>query len=210
MNATKTFLNLPSKKRLKIVDAAIEEFANHTYSESNLDRIASASGVSKGSLFQYLDNKSAFYCYSVSESLDRSWEFYQDYMSRHATTDCFSTLAETILNLSYLKKKEPNLAALYLRVVYTKNSHRRDELFEKYVSRNNNIIEQLVIDGLEAGFIDPQIPAGIVRFHVHAVGSHLTYLILSGDDPRWLPRSPKRLREFVEESVGLLRRALAP
>lgn len=210
MNASTTFLNLPFEKRMKILDAAIEEFANHTYSESNLDRIAASSGVSKGSLFQYFENKSSFYCFSVSESLDRSWKFYQDYISRHPTTDCFSTLTETILNLGHLKRKKPHLAALFLRVVYTSNSHRRDELFEKYISRNNGIIEQLVADGLEDGFIDPMIPAGVVRFHIHAVGSHLTYLILSGDDPRWLPRGPKRLRAFVEESVALLRRALLP
>jgi len=210
MNATMTFCNLMQDKKKKIIDAAIDEFATHTYDEANLDRIAANSGVSKGSLFQYFENKSNFYCYSIRMALERAWEFHQLYMRRRKPADCFETLVDIVMSMHELKKKASHLAALYLRVVYTKDSHRREELFQQYVSRNDEVFNELIDSGQKGGWIDAAIPTDIVKFHLHAVGSHLTYLILSDDDARWLPKSPKRLRDFVENAVTLSERALNP
>jgi AcrR family transcriptional regulator len=52
-----TFHNLPEAKREKLLAAAIDEFAAHPFREASLDRIAAAAGVSKGSLYQYFDDK---------------------------------------------------------------------------------------------------------------------------------------------------------
>ena len=52
-----TFFNLPTEKRDKIIDAAIEQFAELHYSKVTVDQIVKSAGIPKGSFYQYFENK---------------------------------------------------------------------------------------------------------------------------------------------------------
>ena len=60
---TQTFLNLPREKRERILNAAIEEFGQRNVQEANLANIISAAGISRGSWYQYFENKEDMYVY---------------------------------------------------------------------------------------------------------------------------------------------------
>lgn len=64
-----TFHNLATEKRERLVRASIAEFAAHPYREASLDRIAAAAGVSKGSLYQYFEDKADLYRHVVMDEL---------------------------------------------------------------------------------------------------------------------------------------------
>lgn len=59
----KTFENLSEEKKLRIINSAIEEFANKGYKRATVDNIVSKAGISKGSIFQYFKNKERLYLY---------------------------------------------------------------------------------------------------------------------------------------------------
>lgn len=61
-----TFFNLDPDKRQRVIDAAIHEFGRHPFPQANLGRIAQAAGVSKGSMYQYFDNKVDLYGWLVT------------------------------------------------------------------------------------------------------------------------------------------------
>ncbi|MCB2181163.1 MAG: TetR/AcrR family transcriptional regulator [Desulfobulbaceae bacterium] len=56
-----TFNNLPAEKRDKIVGAAMREFSRQGYQKASINTIVKAAGISKGSLYQYFDNKEALF-----------------------------------------------------------------------------------------------------------------------------------------------------
>src|SRR3989339_205468 len=56
-----TFANLPPEKRESIVRAAVAEFAEQGYQRASLNSIVRRLGISKGSLYQYFDNKEALF-----------------------------------------------------------------------------------------------------------------------------------------------------
>jgi AcrR family transcriptional regulator len=58
---TDTFHNLPTKKRDRILEAAITEFAAHPYDAASLSNIARQAEIGKGSLYQYFENKKDLY-----------------------------------------------------------------------------------------------------------------------------------------------------
>lgn len=60
---TRTFLNLPEEKQKRILNAAIEEFGKRNVQEANLSNIISMAGISRGSLYQYFENKEDMYVY---------------------------------------------------------------------------------------------------------------------------------------------------
>jgi len=64
-----TFHNLPEPKRRRLIEAALDEFATQPYANASLDRIAANAEVSKGSLYQYFEDKADLYQHLVLTEL---------------------------------------------------------------------------------------------------------------------------------------------
>ncbi len=60
-----TFFNLPEDKKNKIMKSALVEFASYPYSSASVNRIVGRSQISKGSLYQYFNDKKDLYLYLV-------------------------------------------------------------------------------------------------------------------------------------------------
>lgn len=60
---TQTFFNLPKEKQERILNAGIEEFGKRNVQEANLSNIISDAGISRGSWYQYFENKDDMYVY---------------------------------------------------------------------------------------------------------------------------------------------------
>lgn len=56
-----TFFNLSDEKRSAIEAAAILEFRDHPFAGTSINRIVELSGISKGSFYQYFDDKQDLY-----------------------------------------------------------------------------------------------------------------------------------------------------
>ena len=67
-----TFFNLPEDKRARVVEALKIEFAARPYARASVDRVIGAAGVSKGSFYQYFDNKEDAYAHLVCELVSAS------------------------------------------------------------------------------------------------------------------------------------------
>ncbi len=205
-----TFQNLEQSKRQRLMRAAEAEFARHEYARANLNRIASSAGVAKGSLYQYFENKEDFYIHVVNEALGRAWKLFERHIDRKKPTDCFELLVEAMLHMIQLQHDEPELAALYARVVFTSDVHARRQLFQTFVGYSDQFYARLIPWGIEDGLIDAGLQPAVVRFHVNAVGSHFQYVALTKCFPPWFPAGERGLHEFAHRLVDTIRRALAP
>ena len=65
---TATFRNLPSAKRERIINAAIDEFSQRNVEEAKLSNIVRQAGIPRGSIYQYFPSKEDLYVY-IFESL---------------------------------------------------------------------------------------------------------------------------------------------
>lgn len=54
---TQRFLHLPEEKRQRVLDAALNELARVPYDEVSINRIVRAAGISRGSFYQYFEDK---------------------------------------------------------------------------------------------------------------------------------------------------------
>lgn len=53
----RTFYNLPEAKRKRIIDAIVEEFSSSSTEKVSINRIVKAANISRGSFYQYFDDK---------------------------------------------------------------------------------------------------------------------------------------------------------
>ncbi|MCJ7435860.1 MAG: TetR/AcrR family transcriptional regulator, partial [Anaerolineales bacterium] len=74
----KTFLNLPEEKHQAIVSAAIDEFAEYGFEAASINRIVANGGISKGSFYQYFEDKLDVFKYLVGLLANEKIEFFKD------------------------------------------------------------------------------------------------------------------------------------
>ncbi|MEM6404361.1 MAG: TetR/AcrR family transcriptional regulator, partial [Cyanobacteria bacterium P01_D01_bin.116] len=70
MMSSQTFFNLPQIKRQNIANAAIAEFANHSYESASISAIVNRAAIAKGSFYQYFKDKQDLYLYLVDQGLE--------------------------------------------------------------------------------------------------------------------------------------------
>src|SRR3989304_6674291 len=73
-----TFLNLPEEKRETIINAAVDEFAEYGLENASTNRIVKNSGISKGSFYQYFEDKQDVFMYWLSGIEHEEMEFFKD------------------------------------------------------------------------------------------------------------------------------------
>ena len=72
-----TFFNIAEEKRRRIIAVSLDEFARHPYDLASLSRIIRRTRISKGSLYQYFDDKVELYFWLLDESARRRDAFFQ-------------------------------------------------------------------------------------------------------------------------------------
>lgn len=61
-----TFFRLPSDKRQRIIDAALEEFHKVPYSQASINKIIKTADIPRGSFYQYFEDKKDLFHYLIS------------------------------------------------------------------------------------------------------------------------------------------------
>lgn len=102
------FMNLDPEKQDRIINAAMNEFAQKGYNLASTNEIVKEAGISKGLLFHYFGNKKQMYlflfdyCYDIIAD-----EFYKKINLKE--TDFFNRIREAIIIKMELMNKYPNL-----------------------------------------------------------------------------------------------------
>ena len=63
--------DLINRRRTQIIKAAIKEFSSRGFHETEMDKIAITAGVSKGTLYNYFENKQDLFLSSIDWGLNR-------------------------------------------------------------------------------------------------------------------------------------------
>lgn len=63
------FFSLEPDKRERIINAALNEFARNGYGKASTNEIIKEAGISKGSLFNYFNNKKELYLFLLGYEL---------------------------------------------------------------------------------------------------------------------------------------------
>ncbi len=106
------FEQLDPTKKNKIIQAALEEFAEHKYEQASTNRIVKRAGIGKGMLFYYFNSKNELYRYLIDYSLDQIYPMLmEDY--RKGIEEAGGDFIERSYNIARVKAtfmaEEPNV-----------------------------------------------------------------------------------------------------
>src|SRR5215468_3382110 len=107
---TRTFFALPAERRDRLVEVAIAEFAERSYAEASLSRIARRSRIPKGSFYQYFEDKLDLYRWLITDEAPRHKRAFIG--AAGTTGDFWADLETTIERGMAFLVEHPRLARL--------------------------------------------------------------------------------------------------
>ena len=194
-----TFFNLDESKRLAIIDAALEEFSNHTYNEASINTIVENSNISKGSLYQYFEDKKDLYLYLIELAGEIKLQHLQKYNSSFSFDDFFQGFA-ALMN----RGVEFSLAnPLYSRLLNSAfNGPLIDESLAKMRQMNAVFMDGLIQAAIEKKQIRSDVDPELIVYVLNALTTDF-YKYVTVKANLDIPSDVKDLMDLVKNGLTI-------
>jgi AcrR family transcriptional regulator len=173
-----TFFNLPEGKREKFLEIAIQEFAENDYLNASVSKIVQRAGISKGSLYQYFDDKEDLYQHLLDLVVEKKAQFLQGQQPPEPGLGIFAYLSWLFRQGLGFELAYPELARLGYRALYGDSSPTRKTL-EQAREASRQYFYQLIEQGIAQGDVRADVDPSLAAYVFDAVFSNLGEYLLS-------------------------------
>jgi AcrR family transcriptional regulator len=151
-----TFFNLLEEKRERIIEAAIDEFATHSFYQARVTAIADQAGIAKGSFYQYFEDKMDLFKYLLDLLVEKKMTYInQDMIVNRNKYDFFQLLREAFLSGIRFAKENPRL--LPIGIMLANDQELYQEIWGEHQDTSAEFFQQLLEYGKAQGALDPAI-----------------------------------------------------
>ena len=105
-----TFFNLPEAKRTLIETVALDEFATWGYDNASINRIVAATGIAKGSFYQYFADKTDLFRHLIARTGEQKQDFLSPILHNPQAHDFFTLLTELYRSSLAFARENPQAA----------------------------------------------------------------------------------------------------
>jgi TetR/AcrR family transcriptional regulator len=207
---SQTFINLDKEKKKAVVHSAVREFARLGYQRASLNTIVRDASISKGSLYQYFQNKEALFNYIFEQFVllvKRSVQGAADNTSQ----DFFAKVRQVFWAGIHFVDYYPEYFQVYLKVLFEANVPGRESLLARVHLFSTEYFGPLCSDARKTGEIRHDIPVKTVIFMIDAlINSFLQGYALSYLDSglRLAQRDKKDISVQVDMVLEVLKKGL--
>ncbi len=174
-----TFYNLPVEKRTKIIDAAIMEFSKVHYRKVTIDSIVDRAEISKGSFYQYFQNK------------DDLFKFIFDQIGnqKKQTLEEIKRFAEALNFRDYLMKMLAEAESYETKLVELKDKfinecpqEVRKEVLKNEIPKSNRLLEDVLVYYVEKGELRKDLNIKITAYMITTCMTNLDFFEFAAED----------------------------
>lgn len=152
-----TFNNLPQKKKDRIIDAAIDEFANNNYHKASITNIIEKADIASGSFYQYFENKEDLFRYLINIVGQRKLDYLDhEIMQRPDEINFFELLKKLYQGGLDFAKENPRLLSIGNNVV-NNNCEVCNKIMEELKPQSNEFFKRLIKLGIKRGDLKEDI-----------------------------------------------------
>jgi AcrR family transcriptional regulator len=201
-----TFLNLPEEKRRVIVDAAIEEFAEYGLENASTNRIVANSGISKGSFYQYFEDKQDVFMYLLTVLEHEKLEFFKGKHPPSTNMDTFGYFRWMIKAGMEFNTSHPLLTQAISRVMFGEGMY-YGNVFADVRERTSRGLRVMIKQAIVNGEVDPSVDVELAVMIMETWSNAIsTYVLNEGmkqkDIMRWV-RSAK-VQERIDKMLYVM------
>ncbi|MFZ2087170.1 MAG: TetR/AcrR family transcriptional regulator [Desulfobaccales bacterium] len=207
-----TFHNLPLEKQDRVMAAALGEFSDKGYQQASVNTMVSASGIAKGSIYQYFKDKKSLFLFIFDFAIGMVRRTLLSVKEETREEDFFLRLEKSLLAGVDFIHRHPRVYGLYLKILFDQHVPRRQELLQAVRQFAADYLGSLVRQGHTRGELRPDLPTGAAIFLLDALLDRFLQAVAvpSFDVTLGLDQAgPVELKSRVRELVALLRGGLA-
>ena len=151
-----TFLNLPEEKRQVIVNAAVDEFTEFGFEGSSINRIVANSGISKGSFYQYFEDKQDVFKHLLAVLECEKMEYFKGRHPPSGNMDTFEYFRWMIKAGMEFNSAYPRMTQAATRVLLGEGLYYGRE-FDNYRQRTTQGLASMIQQAIKNGEVDPSV-----------------------------------------------------
>ncbi|SHH33342.1 TetR/AcrR family transcriptional regulator [Clostridium grantii] len=195
------FFNLPDEKRENIEEAIITEFENYNYELASTNRIIVNCGISKGSLYQYFEDKKDMYKYLMEKITNEKMKYMSPIMMNPEGYDFFTIVREMYISGLKFVEDHPRFVAIGNRLVKDTTQPIYQEIIGDSSSIANNIFESLLKQAFERGEIRGNIDTKFIGTLISSMNTSVAEFYLENVNAKW----DNQLMETVDKFLDFLK-----
>jgi AcrR family transcriptional regulator len=201
-----TFLNLPDEKRQTIINAAIEEFAGYGLENASTNRIVANSGISKGSFYQYFEDKQDVFMYLLTVLEREKLEFFKGRHPPSMNMDTFQYFRWMIKTGMEFNTSHPLLTQAISRVMFGEGMY-YGNTFADVRERTAQGLRAMIEQAVARGEVDPSVDVELAVMIMETWSNTIsTYVLNEGikqkDIMKWV-RSAK-VQERIDKMLYVM------
>ena len=211
-DARPTFLNLAPEKQERVLAAALGEFADKGYAQASVNTMVSASGIAKGSIYQYFKDKKSLFLYIFDFAIGMVRRTLLAVKEETRGEDFFVRLEKSLLAGVDFIQRHPRVYGLYLKILFDQHVPKRRELLRAVRQFAAEYLGSLVRQGQARGELRAELPPGAVIFLLDALLDRFLQAaaLPSFDVTLGLDLAgPEEIRRRVGELMNILKMGLA-
>ncbi|MPW26106.1 TetR family transcriptional regulator [Alkalibaculum sp. M08DMB] len=159
-----TFYNLPEEKRKKIEDAAIQEFKDYSFDTSSINRIVESSGISKGSFYQYFDDKKDLYKHIISIIVEKKIKYMSPVMMNPFNHNFYTLMREIYKSGLSFAMENPQLLEIGNKLIADTTHPIYIEIIDDNKGKSDEMFELLLKNAMERGEIRENLDLKMISY----------------------------------------------
>jgi TetR/AcrR family transcriptional regulator len=212
MNRRDTFRKLDTTKQERVLDAAIEEFAQQGFSMASMNRMVQRLGIAKGSLFQYFGSKEGLFRFVFDHAVALVRNSLRQVKQETAEADFFERIQQSLLAGIRFINRHPHIYQIYLKMIFQENFPLRSEFLQQVHLFSAEYLTPLVAAGIAKGELRADLDVGTTVFFLDALLDRFlqAYCVSFLDAGAGIYRAEgSDLERRARECIHLLRKGMA-
>jgi AcrR family transcriptional regulator len=197
-----TFFNLNEDKKNKIYDAAVLEFSTRRFSEASINQIVKTADISRGSFYQYFEDKEDLYLYMITEIGKEKLEAIGLDGALQSDAGFFDSYMQMLkIGLSWAQKKPDYTRIGMLMELDDSNFIKK---FRAMAAEGFKLLKELIIRDQKRGLIQPEADPDLIIDIIYTLNMHFLKDYLADDvyDISGMEQKASSILTIIQEGVA--------
>jgi len=200
-----TFFNLPDSKQQRIIKAATEEFAVYPYLKTSINRIIEKADISKGSFYQYFNNKKDIYKYIIEQASEEKIKFLNNRMKDYQDYNFFKMLRKLFIVSIQFKNEYPLYSEIGDRLLNGGNDALKEEIYSESKPKSHDFFKSILKKAVKRGEIDSEVDIEFTAFMLTDFSISIVNYYFENHNPD----NVDEIMDYVDKMLYIMKNGIA-
>lgn len=200
-----TFFNLAEEKQQRVIAAGKEEFAAHPYSKTSINIIIEKADISKGSFYQYFDNKKDLYKYIIEQATEEKMKFLNQKINDYRELTFFELLRKLFVASIQFKNAYPEFSEIGDQLLAGRNEALKEEIYSESKPKSNEFFEKIIREGIAKEELDPDIDIKFTAYMLTDFSISIVNYFFENHNPEDL----EEIMNYVDKMLYIMKNGIS-